>query len=484
MIIERFHRARRDAPRLWRGGRRSARTSSGESDHRDLLEEDRVEDLARDRRGGVATVPATLDEDDDHHLRRLRGGEGGEPGVVLSLLRLRVRDRLRGAGLAGDVETRDTRLSAGPAIVHDGPEAIADHRPHHGREVDVAVHVSRISEHDALLRPLDALYDTRLPQDAAVRDRAHHARDLHWRHEHRALADRHVQGVPARPRARLLVLARLRLGDETDPLGAELDPGGRAESERFRVLRDGRAADLQSLRVEIHVARLRDAAAEVDGAMTFLLPVLPRAVPEVELARAVHLVHRRDRAFLKARGHQHDLEHRSWRILRLAGAVEQRMVGILHEPQPRGAIDVAGELVDLEGRRRHEREHVAVARVHHHHGARLALHRFLGELLDAAVDRGDDLGAGMRIGLLDEADWPPQRVDFDALSPIPAAEEFVEEALETGLADELAAAVASLFHLLIVRLAHIAEQVGGEAAGRIRAPQLHPDDHAGQLDFP
>src|SRR5256885_1800531 len=75
-------------------------SSSGEGRHRDLLEEDRIEDLARDRRRGLTAVAAALDEHDDDRLRLLRGRERGEPRVVLALLGLRVRDGLRGARLA------------------------------------------------------------------------------------------------------------------------------------------------------------------------------------------------------------------------------------------------------------------------------------------------------------------------------------------------------------------------------------------------
>src|SRR5882672_4357614 len=74
---------------------------AGDVEARDLLEEDRVVNLAGDRRGHRAAVAAALDEHDDHDLGIPRRGEGGEPRVVLPLLRLRVGHRLRGARLAG-----------------------------------------------------------------------------------------------------------------------------------------------------------------------------------------------------------------------------------------------------------------------------------------------------------------------------------------------------------------------------------------------
>src|SRR5438552_3814531 len=73
--------------------------SPADVDRGDLLEKDRVVDLPRDRCCRLAAVPAALHEHDHHDLRVLDGREGDEPGVVLALGGLRVRDRLRGARL-------------------------------------------------------------------------------------------------------------------------------------------------------------------------------------------------------------------------------------------------------------------------------------------------------------------------------------------------------------------------------------------------
>src|SRR5512132_618813 len=59
--------------------------SSLDFEGRDLLEEDRVEDLAGDGRRHRAAMAATLDEHDHHDLRVLRRRERREPGVVLTL---------------------------------------------------------------------------------------------------------------------------------------------------------------------------------------------------------------------------------------------------------------------------------------------------------------------------------------------------------------------------------------------------------------
>ena len=141
-------------------------------------------------------------------------------------------------------------------------------------------------------------------------------------------------------------------------------------------------------------------------------------------------VRRRDRAFLKPRRGHHDLEHRARRVLALDGAVEQRVLGILDHPQPGVAVDGAREAIDLEGRRGHHRQDVAVAGIHHDHGAGVALHGLLGGLLDPAVDRGDDLGPGWGSVVLDQPHLAAHGVHLDALAAVLAAQELVEQPLQ------------------------------------------------------
>src|SRR5437762_2024296 len=140
--------------------------------HRHLLEEDRVEDPSCDGRRDLAALTAALDEDDDDHLGVTHGREGREPGVVLALLGLGVRDHLGGARLAGDVDARDLRADAG-AVVHHRPQRLAQERPDRGRELHVAGHLARIAVEPASTRTLTALDETRLPEHAAVRSEEH-----------------------------------------------------------------------------------------------------------------------------------------------------------------------------------------------------------------------------------------------------------------------------------------------------------------------
>src|SRR5213594_2120079 len=465
---------------FWSSRRSMPITGSSSDLHgRHLLEEDRVEDPPGDGRRHLAALTAALDEDDDDDLGVAHGREGREPGVVLSLLGLGVRDHLSGARLARNVDPWDLRADAG-AVVHHGPERLAQERPHRGRELDVAGHLSRIAVEHATIRTLDALDESRLPEHAAVGDGGHEAGDLQRRHEHLALPDRHVDDVTALPR----FPAPLGLRDQAEFLAPELDPRCCPEAEGARVFRDGGASDLEPGLVVEDVAGLGQRALEIDAAVSTLLPVLERPRSQMELTVAVHAIHRGQRGFLQpGRGH-HDLEDGPRGVLALDGTVQQGMLGILNNAEPRRPVDRPGEPIDLERRRRDERADVAATGVHDHDRAGLAFHRLFGGFLDAPVDGRDDLRAGMRIGVLHHAHGSAQRVDLDPLATVTAAQELVEQPLEPALSDHVAPAVASTLQLLVVGLAHVAEQVRGETAVGIGPLRLDLDDHTGQLELP
>src|SRR6266446_5372243 len=447
--------------------------------HRHLLEEDRVEDPSCDGRRDLAALTAALDEDDDDDLGVTHGREGREPGVVLALLGLGVRDHLRGPRLAGDVDARDLRADAG-AFVHHRPQRLAQERPHRGRELHVAGHLARVAVEHAAIRTLDALDETRLPEHAAVGDGRHEAGHLQRRHQDLALADRHVDDVTALPG----LPAPLGLRDQAELLAPELHARRGSEAEGTRVLRDRRAADLEPGLVVEDVAGLGERLLEIDAAVSAFLPVLERPRAQMELAVAVHAVHRGDRGFLQAgRGHD-DLEDGARGVLALNRAVQQRMLGVLDHAEPRRPIDRRREAIDLERRRRHERTDVPAAGIHDDDGAGLALHRLFGGFLDAPVDGGDDLRAGMRIGVLHHAHGPAERIDLDPLATVTTPQELVQQALEPTLSDHVAAAVAATLELLVVGLANVAQQVSGESTIGIGPLRLDLDDHAGKLELP
>src|SRR5262249_35431410 len=414
-----------------------------------------------------------LDEHDDDDLGIARGRERGEPRVVLSLLRFRVGDGLRGARLADDVEARDARGCTGAiGRVHDRPHALPQEGPHGGVELDVAIDAAGVAPHHAALRPRDTLHDARLPEDPAVGDGRHEARDLHRRHQQLPLADRHVHGLAGVPHRRLASARRRWPRKQSELFGAELNTRGGAEAERGAILHDGGSADLEAGAVEKDVARVGDGGHQIDAAVALRLPVAEHPAAEWKLALAVHAVGGRERSFLQPGRSEHHLEDRARRVLALDRAVEQREVRILHDAQPRVAVDGAGEAVDLEGGRRGHREDGAVARVHHRDRAPFAFHELPGDFRYAGIHGGDDLRAGMRLGGLHEPHGPAHRVHLDPLAAILTAQELVEETYEPRLPDHVATTITTLLELIVVGLADIAEQVRGETARRIHALRL------------
>src|SRR6266508_1478552 len=89
------------SPRSAAGAGRSE-ALAGDLHRGDLLEEDRVQDLPRDRGRDLATFTTPLRDHHHDNLRRLRRRKGGEPRVVLALLGLRL----------GDQDRKSTRLNS------------------------------------------------------------------------------------------------------------------------------------------------------------------------------------------------------------------------------------------------------------------------------------------------------------------------------------------------------------------------------------
>src|SRR5262245_50094145 len=114
----------------------------------------------------------------------------------------------------------------------------------------------------------------------------------------------------------------------------------------------------------------------------------------------------------------------------------------------------------------------------------MALHGALGRFLDASVDARDHPAAGIWFFASHHLNRPAERVDLDALTSVRSAQVVIQEALETGLADQIATPVSALLHLLLVHLANVAEQVRGERRRGIDALRLDLDDHAWQLGLP
>ena len=199
-------------------------------------------------------------------------------------------------------------------------------------------------------------------------------------------------------------------------------------------------------------------------------------------------------------GHRGDrLEGRAGRIGGGDRAVEQRRAVLLGVELVEGLLrQRLGEDVGVEGRVGAEREHLAVARVHRHVGARLrrvavgvggldrALERVVGGALEVEVERQAQPLALLGLAARDLAAVVAvaERVDDDAREAVLAAQVAVVGLLDPVLADARAGrdpAVLLLLELLGRDLAQRPEQLGRQVLVGIGAQEQLLDVDAGEL---
>ena len=128
---------------------------------------------------------------------------------------------------------------------------------------------------------------------AAVRDRCHHGRHLHRRHQERSLADGDRDGFARVPR-RAACLEAPSGSAPTRLLAAHVDPGRQAEAEQPGVARDALDAQPLAELVEVDVARSAQGVAQVDAAVALAFPTAVGMVVEVRHSAAHHAFFRRD----------------------------------------------------------------------------------------------------------------------------------------------------------------------------------------------
>ena len=302
--------------------------------------------------------------------------------------------------------------------------------------------------------------------DLARRDAAIGHRDLDRRDLHVALADDHIGIVAARPRSvrgNVAPARRFPLGRGHEPLDLAADVDARLlpEVKPLHHLLDGGVGQVAALAfrrveevlrdlVEHDVARVDDAAAEVEVPMAVVVPApLGRSgVEAVPLARAVPRASFREAVF-QAGEPGEGLEGGGSGIKARRHAVLQRRVrGI-------GVVDVVrlgGKTSDpvrrVERGIARQRDDAAVAHVHGHDRTTDALpctdnavtrrdkarERLVGGVLDRALDRQVHVRPAGRLGLAHHVHDVALRIDGDDTLPVVAREQVVVRALDARFA--------------------------------------------------
>src|SRR5215217_8933363 len=244
--------------------------------------QDRLHDLLRDRRGGLAAEPAlVLERDSNCDLQMVGRGEGDEPGRVAAGNAGLGRTRL-----AGDGDAPDLRLRPGTAR-HGRLHHLVDLARDLRRD-DATLAMRLRPRHELPVAGPYLLHEVGAHPDAVIRDRRRDRRHLERRHEQPLLAEREPAGVDLRRRV-------LRVEELVPPVEAartlrverQVDSRLVVEAELLRVVEDRAGADLladvaehrvdgvlqrreereraEDLRADLRVARVRDALAVLDA---------------------------------------------------------------------------------------------------------------------------------------------------------------------------------------------------------------------------
>ena len=325
--------------------------------------------------------------------------------------------------------------------------------------------------------------------DVARRDGAVGYRDLHGRDQHIALTDAHVRIVAALPLGILGSVAEILLlpfgrGDATRGFAVKVDAGGLIQAVAFQEILQQRCrfalvrSSVPELvaDVVIHgIARVHDAAAEIERAMALLLPALLNIAraETIPAAGAVPGLGCRGHAVFKRRQAGERLVRGCCRIGALDGAVEQRAERGRGLQQVELVLrDTAHERGGRERRIAGKRHDASVGDVHDHHRAARALAR-----ADSAAIGADHVGkrlvrhilhvrfqGGMHIRALDGLRFADHfhhvalRVRHDLALAMVAGKQVVVHLLD-------AAATHRVAQLKVAAFGHACDIIAGHATG-------------------
>ncbi|CAG2155983.1 hypothetical protein LMG19282_05078 [Cupriavidus campinensis] len=427
--------------------------------------------------------------------------------MVVVLLALGQRVGLRRAGLAGRFIGRAREHARGGARVRHGHHGLLDH-------VDIGLlernpiaflgHGQRTLARDRILH---RLHQVRLHHRAVVDDDRHRIGQLQDREAVVALPDAQRDGLAVIPLLLLGLAVRLALplGGRQDAAAFALDVDARdlPEAKRLHEVVDAVDAHVARQRVVIGVAGLHDRGLHVHPAVAARLVVAEGMVAQREEARVVHAPGGRALAHGQRRQRHERLVGGAGRIGAAQRAVQQRLVRRAVEFVPGLRVDAFHEQVRVVGRLGDEGQDVARGRLDRHQRAAPVAKQLLGQLLEADVQRQDQVVArrGRRGG--QRADRPPARAHFHFLEAGQPVQFGLVALLQADLADVVGAFVVVgvlarivLGALGVVGLVHridaflvalrnapqITNHVAGRLAERVLAEQPCAHVHAGKAE--
>ena len=144
-------------------------------------------------------------------------------------------------------------------------------------------------------------------------------------------------------------------------------------------------------------------------------------------------------------------------MLRLDGAIQQRMIGVVQQHLPVLGADAAGKQVWIERGTAHHGQHFAGSGVQSHHRATAVFHGQLSHRLQIQVDGQLQVLAGNGFLVIQDVALVPEAVHFHAPLPVDAHQLVVVLAFDTVLADHVALMEAGKFGRVQLGFTHLSD---------------------------